>query len=505
MDEPPIVRMEQIVKRFPGVLALDHVNFELRRGEVQALLGENGAGKTTLMNVLYGIHRPDAGTIYVNGKEVSIRSPKDAIDLGIGMVHQNFKLVETHTVCENVLLGLEHLPMILKLKSAERDIERLSRQYDLPIDPRAKIWQLSMGERQRVEILKILYRGANILVLDEPTSVLTPIESRHLFDFLRKMASEGKSVIFITHKLEEVKAVSDRVTVVRAGRPVGTVATSSANKSELATMMVGRQVLFTYQKAGSPRSIPILEARNLHVLNDKGLPALRGVSLTVNAGEILGIAGVAGNGQKELAEAIAGLREIEAGEVAIDGRTTTGCSARYMIEQGVAYVPEDRIKVGAPQTLTVAENLVLRTYRYRPFSRGLLLDRNEIGANAEKLIPEFNIITPRRDAITRTLSGGNLQKLILARELSGKPKLIVALYPTRGVDVGATEYVRGLLLKQRERGAGILLISEDLDEILGLSDRIAVLYEGQIMGIIPAESANVDEIGLMMGGVLKKE
>jgi len=505
MDEPPIVRMKQIVKRFPGVLALDHVDFELRRGEVQALLGENGAGKTTLMNVLYGIHRPDAGRIYVNDKEVSIRSPKDAIDLGIGMVHQNFKLVETHTVCENVLLGLEHLPMILKLKSAESDIESLSRQYDLPIDPRAKIWQLSMGERQRVEILKILYRGANILILDEPTSVLTPIESRHLFEFLRKMASEGKSVIFITHKLEEVKAVSDRVTVLRAGRPVGTVATSSASKSELATMMVGRQVLFTYQKTGIPRSIPILEAKNLHVLNDKGLPALQGVSLTVNMGEILGIAGVAGNGQKELAEAIAGLREIEAGEVTIDGTRATGRSARYMIEQGVAYIPEDRIKVGAPQTLTVEENLVLRTYRYRPFSRGLLLERSEIGANAEKLIPEFNIITPGKDAITRTLSGGNLQKLILARELSGKPKLIVALYPTRGVDVGATEYVRGLLLKQRERGAGILLISEDLDEILGLSDRIAVLYEGQIMGILPAESANVDEIGLMMGGALKKQ
>ena len=499
-----IVKMERVVKRFPGVLAVDQVDFQVERGEVHALLGENGAGKTTLMNVLYGIHRLYSGKIYVNCKLVSIRSPKDAIDFAIGMVHQNFRLVESHTVCENILLGLANLPVVLNIKTAGKEIEKLSKQYDLPVDPRARIWQLSMGERQRVEILKILYRGASILILDEPTSVLTPIESKHLFDFLRKMATEGKSVIFITHKLDEVMAVSDRVTVLRSGRVVGTVATKATTKSDLATMMVGRKVLFTYERRGEASPNPVLEARNLQVLNDKGLPALKRISFTVHAGEILGIAGVAGNGQKELAESITGLRDVQSGEIIIDETNTTGRSARFMIEHGVAYVPEDRVKVGAPQNLSIAENLVLRTYRYPPFSKGFLLQRQEIEANAEKLIPEFNIITPSRDAITRTLSGGNLQKLILARELSGKPKLIVALYPTRGVDVGATEYVRGLLLKQREMGAGILLISEDLDEILSVSDRIAVLYEGQIMGVVPAGSANMEELGLMMGGALKK-
>jgi simple sugar transport system ATP-binding protein len=504
MEQVPILRMDQIVKHFPGVLAVDHVDFQVGRGEVHALLGENGAGKTTLMNLLYGIHRPDAGAVYVKGKKVSIRSPKDAIGLGIGMVHQNFKLVESHTVCENILLGLKNLPVILKVKSAEKDIEQLSKHYDLPVDPRAKIWQLSMGERQRVEILKTLYRGADILILDEPTSVLTPLESKHLFDFLRKMTTEGKSVIFITHKLEEVMAVSDSVTVLRAGRVVGTVATSATTKSDLATMMVGRKVLFTYERRGEASPNPVLEVRELRVLNDKGLPALKAVSFTVHAGEIFGVAGVAGNGQRELAESITGLRRVSSGQIIIDGQDSTGRTAKHMIEHGVAYVPEDRIKVGAPQTLSIAENLVLRTYRYEPFSKGLLLRKQEIEANAEKLIPEFNIITPSKDAVTRTLSGGNLQKLILARELSGKPKLIVALYPTRGVDVGATEYVRGLLLKQREMGAGILLISEDLEEIFSLSDRIAVLYDGQIMGVVPAESAKIEEIGLMMGGALKK-
>ncbi len=503
MDQNSVLKMEQIVKRFPGVLAVDHVDFEVKKGEVHALLGENGAGKTTLMNLLYGIHRPDLGMIYVNGKHVSIKSPKDAIDLGIGMVHQNFRLVESHTVCENILLGLKDLAVIPHFKAAEKEIERLSKQYDLPVDPRARIWQLSMGERQRVEILKILYRGADILILDEPTSVLTPLESKHLFDFLRQMAAEVKSVIFITHKLDEVMAVSNRVTVLRTGSVVGRVATSTTTKSELATMMVGRKVLFAYERQGEASTSPVLEVRNLHVLNDKGLAALKGVSFTVHAGEIFGLAGVAGNGQKELAESITGLRKASSGQVMINGTDTTGRHVRFMIEHGVAYVPEDRIRVGAPQNLSIAENLVLRTYRYHPFSKGFILDRHEIDANAEKLISAFNIVTPSKHAITRTLSGGNLQKLILARELSGEPKLIVTLYPTRGVDVGATEYVRGLLLKQREMGAGIVLISEDLDEILSISDRIAVIFDGQIMGVVPAESAKLEEIGLMMGGALK--
>jgi len=318
------------------------------------------------------------------------------------------------------------------------------------------------------------------------------------------MATEDKSVIFITHKLEEVMSVSDRVTVLRAGRVVGTVATSNSTKSDLATMMVGRKVLFTYEKLGVAARNPILEVHDLRVLNDKGLPALKGVSIIVYAGEILGVAGVAGNGQRELAESITGLRGASSGRIILDGGDTTGRSARYVIEHGVAYVPEDRVREGAPQNMSVAENLVLRTYRYKPYSKGLMLQRHEMKANADQLISKFNIMTPSTDTVTRTLSGGNLQRLILARELSGKPKLIVALYPTRGLDVGATEYVRGLLLKQRGMEAGIVLISEDLEEIFMLSDRIAVLYDGQIMGIVPAAGANIEEIGLMMGGALKK-
>lgn len=499
-----LVQMKGIVKRFPGVVANDHVNFELRAGEVHGLLGENGAGKTTLMNVLYGILRPEEGEIYIQGKKVDIGSPREAIGLGIGMVHQHFKLVEPHTVLENILLGLKEPAFILNVKDAANKVLEISKRYELPVDPKARIWQLSMGERQRVEILKALYRGASILVLDEPTSVLTPPETRELFRFIAQMAAEGRSVVFITHKLDEVMAVSDRVTVLRAGRNVDTLQRKQLDKTKLASMMVGREVLFTLRRKPVIAGETVLDMRQVTVMGDKGFPAVKNVTLAIREGEIFGVAGIAGNGQRELTEAITGMRPIVSGEVRLCGNDIGRESISHRIEHGIAYIPEDRVGVAAPRGLTVAQDLVLRKYREKPFSNRVLLNPHEIGDNAERLIKDFNIMVSGKDALARTLSGGNLQKLILARELSGSPKLIVAAYPTRGLDVGATEYVRGLLLRQREAGAALLMVSEDLDEILSLSDRIAVMYGGEIVGTFSASEANIEQIGLMMGGSLRR-
>jgi len=499
-----LLQMKRIVKRFPGVVANDRVDFELRAGEVHGLLGENGAGKTTLMNVLYGILRPDEGEIYIRGKKVEIGSPREAIKLGIGMVHQNFKLVEPHTVIENILLGLKEPAFMLDVKESANKVLEISKRYELPIDPKARIWQLSMGERQRVEILKALYRGANILVLDEPTSVLTPPETRELFRFIAQMAGEGRSVVFITHKLDEVIAISDRVTVLRAGRNVDTLHREQLDKTRLASMMVGREVLFTLRKSAVTVGEPVLEMKHVTVMGDRDFPAIKDLTFTIRRGQILGVAGIAGNGQRELTEAITGMRPIASGEVRLCGKEIGRDSISHRIEEGIAYVPEDRVGVAAPQGLTVAQDLVLRRYREKPFSNGVFLNQDEIERNAENLIKEFNIMVSGKDAPARTLSGGNLQKLILARELSGEPELIVAAYPTRGLDVGATEYVRSLLLKQREAGSAVLMVSEDLDEILSLSDIIAVMYGGEIVGTVPAAEANVEEIGLMMGGSLRK-
>jgi len=499
-----LVQMKGIVKKFPGVVANNHVDFELKAGEVHGLLGENGAGKTTLMNVLYGIFRPDGGEIYIRGEKVSVGSPREAINLGIGMVHQHFKLVEPHTVFENILLGLKEPVFILDVKEAASRISEISKRYELAVDPKARIWQLSMGERQRVEILKALYRGATILILDEPTSVLTPPETKELFRFITQMATEGRSVVFITHKLDEVMAASDRVTVLRAGRNVDTVDRQQLDKMKLASMMVGREVLFTLHKNPIMAGEPILEVDNLTVMGDKGLPAVKNLSLSIRKAELVGIAGIAGNGQRELTEAIAGMRRIASGQVRLCGREITHKPIARRIREGVAYIPEDRVGVAAPQGLTVAQDLVLRRYREKPFSNGIFLEQQEIDSNAEKLIKEFNIAVTAKSAPARTLSGGNLQKLILARELSGNPKLMIAAYPTRGLDVGATEYVRSLLLKQRDAGGALLVVSEDLEEILSLSDRIAVMYGGEIVGTFPASEANVEEIGLMMGGSLRK-
>jgi len=452
-NQEPLVSMVNIVKRFPGVVANDHVNFDLMPGEIHALLGENGAGKTTLMNILYGIYKPDEGEIYVRGRKVKIRSPKDAMRLGIGMVHQHFLLVDRHTVAENLALG-HSKSLINPLDEIKAKIREFAEKYGLKVDPDSYIWQLSAGEQQKVEIIKALYRGANILVLDEPTSILTPQESRELFSILKRMKEDGNGIIFITHKLAEVFEVADRVTVMRKGRVVGTLRTQETSKEELAKMMVGREVIFTIKKR----------------------PAKMG-----------------------------GLRKVKSGTIRVMGIDVTNKSPREIAELGVGHIPEERLKYGIVPNLSVAENFILKSYYKPPLKKGFVLDYSKIEKIAEKLIEEYGIVAPTPNTPARLLSGGNMQKLIVARELWRKPKLIVALNPTFGLDVGATEYIRKILLEQRDEGAAILLLSGDLDEILQMSDRLAVMYNGQIMGIVRPGEVSVEEIGLMMSGISPKE
>ena len=500
-----LVEMKGIVKRFPGVLANDHVNFDLKRGEVHALLGENGAGKTTLMNILYGLYRADEGEIYIKGKRVKIRSPKDAIKLGIGMVHQNFRLIPTHTVVENIVLGLKEVGFVLNHKKLEQEIRELASSYGWSIDPSAKVWQLSAGEKQQVELLKALYRRAEILILDEPTSVLTPQETKALFNAIRRMAEEGKGVIFITHKLDEVMQVSDRVTVMRKGRVVVTKNTSDTNPAELANYMVGRPVIFTLQRKPMLPGKEVLRLKDVYAMSDKGVLALKGINLRIRKNEILGIAGVAGNGQIELAEVITGLRKVIKGKILINDVDATNKSPREIMELGVAYIPPENLRWGLVANLRVVDNLFLKAYRYPPYSNRVMINWRKIYDMADELIKKFEIVTPSKFTRTRALSGGNLQRLVLARELSGiigggVPDLIVAAYPTKGLDVAATEFVRKTLLRYREMGSGILLISEDLEEILMLSDRIGVIFDGRIVGEFKAEEADIERIGLLMAG-----
>ena len=502
---PTAIRMEGITKRFLGVVANNRIDFSVRKGETHALLGENGAGKTTLMKILAGLYQPDEGQIWIDGQAVSVRSPRDAIALGIGMVHQHFMLVESHTVAENIILGLDAPRFVLSLSRVERQVAELADQYHLRVDPRARIWQLSVGEQQRVEILKALYRGARILVMDEPTAVLTPQESEDLFNTLRSMTAEGHTVIFISHKLGEVMSVADRITVLRRGEVVNTVLAGETSRQDLAKMMVGREVLFRLGKRESTPGDVVLEVDSLRALNDKGLEALRDVSLEVRGGEIVGVAGVAGNGQRELAEAIVGLRPVSKGRVRVNRQDVTNRSPRHVMDRGVGYIPEDRLGSGLVVNLSVAENLILKSYREPPICSGFFVDRDAVAVHAEELVQAFDVMTPSIQTRTRLLSGGNLQKLILAREISSEPALMVAVCPTRGLDVGATEAVRELLLEQRDAGAGILLISEDLDELLSMSDRIAVLYEGRIMGVGDAEEASVETLGLMMAGTIPED
>jgi len=501
--QAPILEMRRISKRFPGVVANDGVDLDLYPSEILALLGENGAGKSTLMNILVGLYRPDAGEVRVHGRQAEIDSPRTAANLGIGMVHQNFMLVETMTVAENIVLGLPGLPFVPDMEQVSTRICDLSSRYNLQVDPKAYIWQLSVGEQQRVEILKLIYRGAEILILDEPTAVLTPQEAQELAGILRRMTEEGKSAIFITHKMDEVMAFSHRVMVLRQGRVVATLRTADTTPQELARLMVGREVLFRLEKEPCRPGKRVLEVCDLHAENDKGLPALRGVTLDICEGEILGIAGVAGNGQRELAEVITGLRRASAGRVLLHGRDMVNCSPLEMIQAGVSHIPEDRVEMGLVGNMAVAENLAMKGYRQPPLANRGILQPRQILDFARRMIDAFRISTPSPHTRVKFLSGGNLQKTILAREITACGGLLVAVHPTRGLDVGATEAVRRMLLEQRARGRAVLLISEDLEELLAVSDRIAVMFEGEIMGIVPAQGANVEALGLMMAGAQK--
>jgi len=503
---PPVVSMKGIVKRFPGVLANDHVDFELLGGEIHALLGENGAGKSTLMNVLAGLYKPDSGIIQINGVTVNFSSPRDAINAGIGMVHQHFMLVPSQTVTENVLLGLDDPRFLMRLNEYDAKIAELGKKFGLEVDPRAKVWQLSVGEQQRVELLKMLYRGAQVLVMDEPTAVLAPTEIDDLFKTLHSMTDQGKSIIFISHKLNEVAEIADRISVLRRGKATATgESAKGVTTQDLARLMVGRDVVFRVEKEPSKPGEVVLDVKDIYAENDKGLPALRGLSLHVRAGEIVGVAGVAGNGQRELAQVISGLRKCTQGEVHLTGETVSNRSTLYGIQRGMAYVPEDRTHVGSSPNLSVTDNVIMKNYRQPPISRGGLLDMNEAGRFAKELKEAYDIIVPTVETPVRLLSGGNLQRVILAREISGEPAFMVAMQPTRGLDVGAIEGVHRLLLVQRDAGSGVLLVSEELEELFALSDRIYVIYEGRIMGEIqmgleePTDEV-VEMIGLMMTG-----
>jgi simple sugar transport system ATP-binding protein len=500
----PIVEMRGVSKHFPGVLANDSIDLHLYEGEVLALLGENGAGKSTLMNILVGLYRPDAGEIVVDGRPVEIHTPRDAADLGIGMVHQNFMLVDTMTVAENIILGMSRLPYMPNMDEVASRIEGLAARYRMKVDPGAFIWQLSVGEQQRVEILKLIFRGARFLILDEPTAVLTPQESDELNGIVEHMVSEGKSAIFITHKMEEVMSFSDRVQVLRKGKLVAVKKTEETNPAELAQLMVGREVLFRLERNPCSKGGVVLELRNVHAVDDKGNPALRGVSLAIHSGEVLGIAGVAGNGQRALAEVVTGLKRVETGHVLINGRDMTNRSPLEIIRAGVSHIPSDRIAMGVVGGMSVAANLAMKGYRKPPLlSRGMLRLRR-ILQFALKLIGEFRIDTPGPETEVKFLSGGNIQKTILAREIDACRGLLVAGYPSRGLDVGATEAVRKRILEQREAGYAVLLISEDLEELLSISDRVAVLFEGGIMGTLPAGEADLESLGLMMSGEARR-
>lgn len=493
----PLVVMKEITKCFPGVIANDRVNLSINQGEIHALLGENGAGKSTLMSILTGLYRPDGGEIYIQGQPVELYSPKDAVVKGIGMVHQHFKLVKTFTVAENIILGLQTSGEYYNLQDIHRKIQDFCQEYGFHIDPGAKVWQLSIGEQQRAEIIKVLFWGAEILILDEPTAVLTPQEATELYKMLRLMAERGKSVIVISHKLSEVMENTDRITVLRGGQSIGTVSTAATNERELTTMMVGRSVMLEVPEKEQHDGENILTLNNISCLGNRGQLAIKQVTLKIAGGEILGIAGVAGNGQSELAEVIAGLRSLEAGEKYIDGVNYTNGSVQALIQAGVSYVPEDRLGTGLVPGLNAVDNFLLKSYKQ---SSGWFINWQQAAQATKEVVEKFDVKMANLLNPVKMLSGGNLQKLLLAREISANPRIIVAVYPMRGLDVGAMETVRKLLLAQRDAGKAVLLISEELDELLAMSDRIAVLHEGEIMGMVEPRSTTVEAIGMMMAG-----
>ena len=499
-SSPPRLQMRGITKRFPGVVANDHIDLDLKPGEIHALLGENGAGKSTLMNILYGLSTPDEGEVLLDGSPVVIADPADAIARGIGMVHQHFMLIPVLTVAENILLGAETManPIFLDRREARRRIIELGKQFGFEIDPDAKVESLSVGWQQRVEILKALYRQANILVLDEPTAVLTPQETVEVFAVLRRLAAEGHSIIFISHKLYEVLEIADRITVIRHGRVVGSRKPSETNEDDLAELMVGREVLLMVDRGTSNPAEPVLKVENLKVKSDQGQEVVQGINFTVRAGEILGIAGVAGNGQDELVEAITGLRRTAEGSILLTGENITNWSVRERREHGMGFVPGDRQKYGLILGFPISDNMVLTEYFNRPFARGIQRNDAAIESWARERIKEFDVRTPSWNVPAGTLSGGNQQKVIVAREFSREVEVMVLDQPTRGIDVGSIEFIHKQTIRKRDAGAGILLVSAELDEILELSDRIAVMYRGRIVALVDGPTANKEEIGLLM-------
>lgn len=506
MQQPPALEVRNITKRFPGVLANDHISFTLLKGEIHAFLGENGAGKSTLMNILYGLYAPDEGEILIDGQAVTIRNPSDAIARGLGMVHQEYALVDTLTVAENIMLGTEIVNgPLLDEDEANKRIAGLAREYGLHVPPDALVQDLPVGVQQRVEILKALYRNAEMLILDEPTAVLTPQEADDLFRVMNSLVERGKSIIFISHKLREVLAVADRITVLRRGAVAGTADPKVATEQNLATMMVGRDVVLTVEKTLAQPTDRVLEVTGLQALDDRQQLAVDGLSFEVRAGEILGIAGVQGNGQTELVEAINGLRPVVGGTVCIAGQDITSASPRAINELGVAYIPEDRKGTGLVLAYPVADNLVLSTYYRKPFARGLRIIAEQIEARAKQLVQQWDIRTPSIWANAGTLSGGNQQKIIVAREFSRPIKLLVAAQPTRGIDVGSIEFIHRSIITQRDAGVAVLLVSAELDEILALSDRIAVMYKGRILAVLPRAEATRDRLGLLMAGITQEQ
>ncbi|HUK66830.1 MAG TPA: ABC transporter ATP-binding protein [Anaeromyxobacteraceae bacterium] len=496
------LKLEGITKRFPGILACDRISLEVRRGETLALVGENGAGKSTLMNVVAGLYQPDGGRILLNGRPVHFPTPGDAFGLGIGMVHQNFMLVPNMTVTENVALGLKplHRGLLLDLKEVRRRVAEVSAHHELPVNPDAYVWQLSVGEQQRVELVKTLCLGARLLILDEPTSALTPQETDDLLLRLGKMTAE-LSIIFISHKLNEVKALSDRVTILRRGAVVYSGNTKDHTTAELAALMTGREVTLPVNPGSGATGPAVLTLAGLRVKGDRGHFALDGLDLELHQGEILGLAGVSGNGQRELADALAGLRPVESGTIRFDGEDISQADPRHIIDRGMGYIPEDRHYEGIVPSFAVKENLVLKDFATPRFSLGALLKLGEVDGNATRLRDRFDIRCSSTAAAAGSLSGGNIQKVILARELARAPKALVAVYPTRGLDMGAEEFIHGQLLALREKKAGILLISEELEEVMNLSDRIAVIYKGRILEVLPSRAATRERLGLLMAGV----
>jgi ABC-type uncharacterized transport system ATPase subunit len=501
----PVLELRGITKRFPGVLANDHIDLTLEKGEIHALLGENGAGKTTLMNILYGLYQPDEGEIFVKGKKLVVHSPTDAINAGIGMVHQHFMLIPVFTVTENVMLGDEMTKAagVLDRTAAAQRVKKISEDFQLAVHPDALISELPVGVQQRVEIIKLLYREADILILDEPTAVLTPQEADELFKIMRSLTDQGKSIIFITHKLREVLRAADRITVIRLGKVVGSTTPKKATESKLASMMVGRDVLLRVDKKDARPGKAILEVKDLKVTDDRKHLTVEGVSFDVHAGEIVGVAGVQGNGQTELVEALTGLRQPLSGKIELLGKDVTDAVPREITELGVAHIPEDRQRDGLVLSFPVSDNLVLNSYYHEPFTKGVVMQEKKIDSSAKEMIKDFDVRTPSSHTTVGSLSGGNQQKVIVARELSRPVKLVIASQPTRGLDVGSIEYIHKQLVARRDQGAAVLLVSSELDEIMQLSDRIAVMFRGKIVAILDAKKVAKREVGLLMAGVVK--